>query len=185
MDALHTVRTERVEQPPRVPCCCAVVLLTEVRPLSQVDGMLERAARLLRAEMDEDSLGQVTVQLAVLLGARGPGDHHVGVEAQAGLVELAHPRGIHKHHEDKIAIVIRHEARDLPHRTVLDQLEMRLRLGCLDKRQSVEQRGGAPNRAEHEARATLKQKWLRSPNRTTEEVYHQIKIHRSALSTNS
>ena len=147
--------------------------------------MLERVARLLRAEMDEDPLGQVTVQLAVLLGARGPGDHHVGVEAQAGLVELAHPRGIHKHHEDKIAIVIRHEARDLPHRSVLDQLEVRICLGSFDKRHSVEQREGSTEHGGPRGSSHLKQKCLRSPNRTAEEVYHHIKIHRSALSTTS
>ena len=147
--------------------------------------MLEGVARLLRAEMDEDPLGQVTVQLAVLLGARGPGDHHVGVEAQAGLVELAHPRGIQKHHEDKIAIVIRHEARDLPHRSVLDQLEVILRLGSLDKRHSVEQREGSTEHGGPRSSSHLKQNCLRSPNRTAEEVHHQIKFHRSALSTRS
>ena len=132
--------------------------------------------------MDEDPLGQVTVQLAVLLGARGPGDHHVGVEAQAGLVELD-PRGIHKHHEDKIAIVIRHEARDLPHRSVLDQLEVRIRLGSFDKRHSVEQREGSTEHGGPRGSTNLKQNCLRSPNRTADEIYHQFKNARSAHST--
>ena len=71
------------------------------------------------------ALGQVSVQLAVLLRARGPGDHHVGVERQPGLVESTHAGGVHEHHEDGCPIIIRHESREGTDLPLLDQFEVR------------------------------------------------------------
>ena len=71
------------------------------------------------------ALGQVSVQLAVLLRARGPGDHHVGVERQPGLVEPTHAGGVHEHHKYGCPIIIRHESREGTDLPLLDQFEVR------------------------------------------------------------
>ena len=79
-------------------------------------------------------LRQVPEQLAVLLRARGSGEHHVGIQSEPGLVEVRQSREILQHNKYRAPAIIRHEPRDSPNGSVLDLLEMRRRLGGLNDR---------------------------------------------------